>query len=489
MIKAVSFLLVNLKRPTFDETLALICKTPELSEAELVIVDNASTDGRWEIALEYQARFPERITLSRNRKQRNKSFNTQKAIKLAKAHRTFLIPNEFKVDQSAPKILLETLTSKPHAFETNLNFVVNNPNIPLTSLPKTNRNTENLVSVCIYNYNYGKYLSNCIESVLEQTHKNIEICFSDNASTDDSWHTVLKYATQHPEKFNLTRTRVNVGATNNLFNAMMDARGNYLIQLCSDDMIKPSMLKTCVKYLRAYPNAAFCMTHRDILFDDKIETEPPFYAHACLIPGEAQNAVYMMSSVNPSISQIVYKTSHLFPKTQAGNLNYRWLGNRLTDFDICCTAPIIYLPDALLINRVHSKSDSQNMSDTLLQCISEYILVHQISDKARHFQNMTEVVNRLPKAIEKLSQLCLRYALRSIHANQLATAERYFHQAKVFDLSIQQDEHYSIFENFFKAPNKEARDFQYSKLKELENLKSRKISYPPPAGAIPLQEH
>ena len=46
---------------------------------------------------------------------------------------------------------------------------------------------EPLVTICIPNYNYGRYLRTCLESILKQTYANLEVHFSDNASTDDSY--------------------------------------------------------------------------------------------------------------------------------------------------------------------------------------------------------------------------------------------------------------------------------------------------------------
>ena len=63
-----------------------------------------------------------------------------------------------------------------------------------------------LVSVIVHNFNYGKYLEECLTSVMAQTYENIEVLFSDNASTDNSWEIAQKFDKKYPNKFSLTKT-------------------------------------------------------------------------------------------------------------------------------------------------------------------------------------------------------------------------------------------------------------------------------------------
>src|SRR5690349_10985865 len=69
------------------------------------------------------------------------------------------------------------------------------------------------ISVCIPNFNYGRYLRAAIESVLGQSHQDFEIVIADNASTDDSVEVVESF---RDPRIRLRRNRTNVGFAPNV---------------------------------------------------------------------------------------------------------------------------------------------------------------------------------------------------------------------------------------------------------------------------------
>ena len=104
--------------------------------------------------------------------------------------------------------------------------------------------TENpLVSIRVFNYNYGSYLRECLESAVNQTYPNIEICFSDNCSTDESWGIALEYQRRYPEIFSIARNASNKGVYGNMVNCAVFTRGRYMLQLCSDDALANNFIE------------------------------------------------------------------------------------------------------------------------------------------------------------------------------------------------------------------------------------------------------
>jgi glycosyltransferase involved in cell wall biosynthesis len=50
-----------------------------------------------------------------------------------------------------------------------------------------------LVSILINNYNYGRFLTEAIDSALNQTYSNIEVIVVDDGSTDNSQEIIKSY--------------------------------------------------------------------------------------------------------------------------------------------------------------------------------------------------------------------------------------------------------------------------------------------------------
>jgi len=101
-------------------------------------------------------------------------------------------------------------------------------------------------SICIPNYNYGRYIGEAIESVLNQTYQNFEIIVADNASTDNSVEVVESFK---DPRIRLIRNRRNIGFAPNLQRVTMEARNQFINVLSSDDQMKPNALEVYARVL------------------------------------------------------------------------------------------------------------------------------------------------------------------------------------------------------------------------------------------------
>lgn len=99
-----------------------------------------------------------------------------------------------------------------------------------------------IFSICIPNYNYGNYIGETIESVINQTFANFELCITDNASTDNSWEVIKSYA-QKDNRIKISQNSYNVGFAGNLDKVSSLATGDWHIMLSSDDLISKNTLE------------------------------------------------------------------------------------------------------------------------------------------------------------------------------------------------------------------------------------------------------
>lgn len=353
--------------------------------------------------------------------------------------------------------------------------------------PKTYDPNNPLVSVLVYNYNYGRYLRDCLESIMSQTYQNFEITFSDNASDDESWDIALELAKKYPGKMSITRNRKNFGSDANFNNCIENMRGRYFINMCSDDMLAPDYIETCVRTMQNNPGLGFVMVHRAILDQDNNHVEEaPFYNQSCEIDGPEQAAVYMMAAVNPSVSQIMYDTKKALGEGQkvTGTFVSRWYGTRITDFRLCMQYPIAYIKEPLLLHRIHGENDSLAAADNLMEVIGPYVLQHQFADTATNFGEQ-KVVERLPASIAKLAMLSLRYCIRALVCRNEILAKRYFHLALAMNVEVENDDVFKELDRYWKA-SKDDKVCILNKLNSTDGLVYRDISYDPPENSRPI---
>jgi glycosyltransferase involved in cell wall biosynthesis len=91
------------------------------------------------------------------------------------------------------------------------------------------------LSVIIANYNNAPYLGNCLDSILQQTFKDVEVVIADDGSSDNSPAIIGEYAARHPDIFKPLFSTVNRGVAITRHDAILKAQGAYLTTLDSDD--------------------------------------------------------------------------------------------------------------------------------------------------------------------------------------------------------------------------------------------------------------
>jgi GT2 family glycosyltransferase len=114
------------------------------------------------------------------------------------------------------------------------------------------------VDVIIPNYNYGRFLPDCVDSVLAQGIDDLRILVIDNASTDDSLD-IADALAAGDRRIEIVRHRENRGPHAS-FNEGIDwARADYMVILCADDLLATGALGSACGALDSCRDAAFAL--------------------------------------------------------------------------------------------------------------------------------------------------------------------------------------------------------------------------------------
>lgn len=127
------------------------------------------------------------------------------------------------------------------------------------------------VSVLVAVYNSEKYLSQCLDSLISQSLKDIEIICVDDASTDRSPDILKEYA-EKDSRIKLIHLTKNGGQAHARNTGLKEANGQYVCFLDSDDWFDKDSLKNCSDVLDNNPDAD-CALFRLIMYYGKERIE------------------------------------------------------------------------------------------------------------------------------------------------------------------------------------------------------------------------
>ena len=106
------------------------------------------------------------------------------------------------------------------------------------------------ISVIIPVYNSSTYLRKCLDSVVNQTLKDIEIIVINDGSTDDSKNIIEEYLCKYKNIIFIDQENKGIGKTRNI--GIKKATGEYITFVDSDDYIKENMLEEYYKYAKKH---------------------------------------------------------------------------------------------------------------------------------------------------------------------------------------------------------------------------------------------
>jgi glycosyltransferase involved in cell wall biosynthesis len=244
--------------------------------------------------------------------------------------------------------------------------------------------TNPLVSVVVPNYNHAQYLGERLDSVLNQTHTNLEVLLLDDCSIDNSREILRQYAAKD-NRIRLIFNEQNSGSTFKQWNkGFAQARGEFIWIAESDDAAAPTFLTELISQLELHPQAglAFCQSQLIDAHSQPLTSRPAyaeefgtanfcirgedlvrqFMALACIIPNAS--AVLMRSTTR---QQVGLAPEHL---RLAGDWQY-WV-RYLLQTDVCFIGePLNYFRTHP--NNVRSRTEREGVNLLEMADVLNYI--------------------------------------------------------------------------------------------------------------------
>ncbi|MEO8820414.1 MAG: glycosyltransferase [Ginsengibacter sp.] len=107
--------------------------------------------------------------------------------------------------------------------------------------------TNPLVSILLLSMNHEKFIEQCIVSLKEQTYKNIEVIYLDNASVDRTFEVGKKALKESGVSHKIFSNAESKGISKNLNFLFKNSTGEYIIPLSTDDWLTPDSICEKVK--------------------------------------------------------------------------------------------------------------------------------------------------------------------------------------------------------------------------------------------------
>lgn len=124
------------------------------------------------------------------------------------------------------------------------------------------------VSIILPIYNVEEYISECLDSIVNQTYHNLEIILVDDGSPDNSGSICDEYQQKDDRIVVVHKQNAGVSAARNT--GLELATGSYIAFADPDDWLEPDMIEKMVSALKQrQADIAFCRFHTEIMPEEK----------------------------------------------------------------------------------------------------------------------------------------------------------------------------------------------------------------------------
>ena len=211
------------------------------------------------------------------------------------------------------------------------------------------------VSIIVPVYNAELFISECLQSIIDQDFDSFEVLVSDDCSLDNTAKILSKFETEKRIKIYLQP--VNLGITKNCNFLLNKANGDYVCFFAGDDVMLPGKLHEQYNFMEANPSCSFSHHNSEILAcypGQEVKRITPKNKYR---PKSVDEIIQNMG-VPSSISIMARKTcipDYMFDET------YRYVSDWKMQVDLALAGDIGFIEESLCQYRQYGDNNSKNI--------------------------------------------------------------------------------------------------------------------------------
>lgn len=240
---------------------------------------------------------------------------------------------------------------------------------------KSNRITAPLVSVIVPNYNHAPFLEERLESIYNQTYKNIEVILLDDCSKDNSREILSAYKEKYPEITTTVFNETNTGRVFKQWNKGLEIAKGELIWIAeSDDYCESDFLEKMISLFvydsvkLAFARSIFMQegeriwSTEEYLHDlPELRWDAPFYMTA----NELVEKGFAIHNIIPNVSSAVFRNvGQVSEEVQSICSSMRLSGDWIFYLNMIKGSVVAYTNETTNYYRIHPQSTSLKVQKT-----------------------------------------------------------------------------------------------------------------------------
>ncbi|HLN44381.1 MAG TPA: glycosyltransferase [Candidatus Sulfotelmatobacter sp.] len=232
-----------------------------------------------------------------------------------------------------------------------------------------------LVSVLMSSYNHGKYISEAIESVLNQTVKDFELVIVDDFSTDNSRGIIDEYR-RKDRRIRVLFHRRNMGISATFNDLIAEAKGQYVAILASDDVWIESKLEKQLEVLTA-DGSLIVWSEGEVIDSNSMPTGGTFTS-IYATPATKKSGQILEQLL---CGNFIFGSSLLYKTEYAKKLHYderlKFLNDYKVMIDLAENYSFFFIEEPLAKYRIHGRNSILSYEESWIReaaVISQYLL-------------------------------------------------------------------------------------------------------------------